>query len=65
MGELDPGRTRGNSTACAVRLDRSLRRDFIAGYAVSAAVMWVYPLPEEALGPGQQATFAAESEDLA
>ena len=33
--------------ALAVRLDRSLRRDFIAGYAVSAAVRWVYPLPEQ------------------
>jgi hypothetical protein len=33
--------------ALAVRLDKSLRRDFIAGYAVSAAVRWVYPLPEQ------------------
>jgi hypothetical protein len=33
--------------AIAVRLDRSLRRDFIAGYAVNAMVRWVYPLPEQ------------------
>jgi hypothetical protein len=33
--------------AIAIRLDRSLRRDFIAGYAASAMVMWVYPLPEQ------------------
>jgi len=33
--------------ALAIRLDRSLRRDFIAGYGVSAMVMWVYPLPEQ------------------
>jgi hypothetical protein len=32
--------------ALAVRLDRSLRRDFIAGYAVSAQLLWVYPLPD-------------------
>jgi hypothetical protein len=33
--------------ALAIRLDRSLRRDFIAGYAASAMVMWVHPLPEQ------------------
>lgn len=33
--------------ALAIRLDRSLRRDLIAGYAVSAALQWVYPLPEQ------------------
>ena len=32
--------------AIAVRLDRSLRRDFIVGYAANALLMWVYPLPE-------------------
>ncbi len=32
--------------AIAIRLDRSLRRDFIAGYAASAMVMWVHALPE-------------------
>jgi hypothetical protein len=35
-------------TALAIRLDRSLRRDFIAGYAANAMVMWVHPLPEVA-----------------
>jgi hypothetical protein len=33
--------------AIAIRLDASLRRDFIAGYAVNAMVMWIYPLPEQ------------------
>jgi hypothetical protein len=32
-------------TALAVRLDASLARDFIAGYAANALIMWVYPLP--------------------
>jgi len=31
--------------AIAIRLDRSLRRDYIAGFAANAALMWVYPLP--------------------
>jgi hypothetical protein len=31
--------------ALAVQLDASLDRDFIAGYAASALLMWVYPLP--------------------
>jgi hypothetical protein len=31
--------------ALAVRLDRSLQRDFIVGYAANALLMWVYPLP--------------------
>jgi hypothetical protein len=34
-------------TALAVRLDRSLERDFIAGYAANALLMWVYPLPRQ------------------
>ncbi len=33
--------------ALAVRLDASLERDFIAGYAANALLMWVYPLPQE------------------
>lgn len=32
--------------AVAVRLDTSLQRDVIAGYAANALLMWVYPLPE-------------------
>jgi hypothetical protein len=31
--------------AIAVRLDRSIQRDFIVGYAANALMMWVYPLP--------------------
>ena len=32
--------------ALAIRLDSSLRRDLIVGYAANAVLMWVYPLPE-------------------
>lgn len=32
--------------ALAVRLDRSIQRDFIAAYAANAVLLWVYPLPE-------------------
>lgn len=31
----------------AVRLDTSLERAFIAGYAANALLMWVYPLPQK------------------
>jgi hypothetical protein len=31
--------------AVAVRLDTSLERDYIAGYAANALLMWAYPLP--------------------
>jgi hypothetical protein len=34
-------------TALAVRLDASLQRDFIVGYAANALLMWVYPLPRQ------------------
>jgi hypothetical protein len=34
-------------TALAVRLDASLERDFIAGYAANALLMWAYPLPRQ------------------
>jgi hypothetical protein len=44
---LGSGTSPVGDAALAIRLDRSLRRDFIAGYAVSAMVMWVYPLPEQ------------------
>jgi hypothetical protein len=30
-----------------VRLDASLERDFIVGYAANALLMWVYPLPHQ------------------
>ncbi len=32
--------------ALAIRLDSSLRRDLIVGYAANAVLVWVYPLPE-------------------
>ncbi|HUJ59925.1 MAG TPA: hypothetical protein VLX92_15580 [Kofleriaceae bacterium] len=32
-------------TALAVRLDTTLERDFVVGYAANALLMWVYPLP--------------------
>ncbi|MEO8698843.1 MAG: hypothetical protein ABI867_02335 [Kofleriaceae bacterium] len=32
--------------AIAVRLDTSLRRDFVVGYAANSLLMWVFPLPE-------------------
>lgn len=32
--------------AIALRLDNSLRRDYIAGYAANALLMWVWPLPD-------------------
>jgi len=34
--------------ALAIRLDRSLQHDYVAGYAASALLRWVYPLPETA-----------------
>lgn len=33
-------------TALAVRLDSTLRRDVVSGYAANQLLMWVYPLPE-------------------
>jgi hypothetical protein len=32
--------------ALAVRMDTSIKRDFIAAYAANALLIWVYPLPE-------------------
>jgi len=32
--------------ALAVRLDNSLRRDYVAGYAANAMLMWVWTLPD-------------------
>ncbi len=34
------------NTALAVRLDTSLERDYIAGYAANASLQWIYPLPQ-------------------
>lgn len=36
------------NTAIAVRMDTSLHHDFLVGYAASALMMYVYPLPEVA-----------------
>ncbi|HET7500327.1 MAG TPA: hypothetical protein VFK02_04965 [Kofleriaceae bacterium] len=34
------------NTAIAVRMDTTLRHDFLVGYAANALLMYVYPLPE-------------------
>jgi hypothetical protein len=34
------------AAALAVRLDSSLRRDYVAGYAANALLVWVWPLPD-------------------
>ncbi|MBA3458516.1 MAG: hypothetical protein H0T46_01035 [Deltaproteobacteria bacterium] len=34
--------------AMAVRLDKTLKHDFIAGFSANALLRWVYPLPETA-----------------
>lgn len=34
--------------ALAVRMDKTLKHDYIAGYAANALLLWVYPLPETA-----------------
>lgn len=34
--------------ALAVRLDKTLKHDYIAGFAANALLLWVYPLPETA-----------------
>jgi hypothetical protein len=34
------------NTAIAIRMDSSLRRDFVVGYAANALMMYVHPLPE-------------------
>jgi hypothetical protein len=34
--------------ALAVRLDKTLKHDYVAGFAANALLLWVYPLPETA-----------------
>jgi hypothetical protein len=46
IGLLGFGTSPEGDVAIAVRLDRSIQRDFIAAYASTAQRMWVYPLPE-------------------
>jgi len=45
IGLLGSGISEVGDVAIAVRLDRSIQRDFIVGYAANALMMWVYPLP--------------------
>jgi hypothetical protein len=45
---LASGASSIGDVAIAIRLDASLRRDFIVGYAANSLLMWVYPLPEQA-----------------
>jgi hypothetical protein len=46
IGVLGWGISSVGDAAIAVRLDRSLRRDYIVGYAANAMLMWTYTLPE-------------------
>lgn len=43
---LGAGIDDAGATAIALRLDSTLRHDYIAGFAASALLMYVYPLPE-------------------
>jgi hypothetical protein len=45
IGLLGSATSDVGDVAIAVRLDRSIQRDFIVGYAANALMMWVYPLP--------------------
>jgi hypothetical protein len=45
IGLLGFGASSIGDVAIAVRIDRSIERDFIAGYAANSLLMWVYPLP--------------------
>ena len=47
IGLLGWGTSSIGDVAIAVRLDTSLRRDFVVGYAANALLMWVHPLPDE------------------
>ena len=44
-GVVDPNFPWTDNVAFAVRLDTSLERDFIAGYATNALLIWTYQLP--------------------
>jgi len=45
IGLIGHGIDSVGDVALAVRLDTSLERDYIAGYAANALLMWTYPLP--------------------
>jgi hypothetical protein len=46
IGVIGHGISTVGDVAIAVRLDTSLRRDYIAGYAANALLMWTYALPD-------------------
>jgi hypothetical protein len=46
IGLIGQSIDRVGDIAVAVRLDTSLERDYIAGYAANALLMWTYPLPQ-------------------
>lgn len=46
IGVLARGTSAVGDAAIAVRVDASLRRDIIVGYAANVLLRWVYPLPE-------------------
>ena len=46
LGLLGSAVSAVGDAALAIRLDRSLRHDYIVGYAASALLMYVYPLPD-------------------
>lgn len=46
IGIIGHGISKVGNTALAVRLDTSLQRDYIAGYAANASLQWAYPLPQ-------------------
>ncbi len=46
IGIIGHASSKVGNTALAVRLDTSLERDYIAGYAANAALQWIYPLPQ-------------------
>ena len=46
LGLLGSAISSVGDAALAIRFDRSLRHDYIVGYAASALLMYVYPLPD-------------------
>lgn len=45
IGLIGSAVSKVGNTVMAVRIDTSLERDYIAGFAANAALQWVYPLP--------------------
>lgn len=48
IGILEHAISPVGDVALAVRLDKTLKHDFIAGFSANALLQWVYPLPETA-----------------